>query len=73
MTEPPRREGAEPPRREGAIEPPATGHSRARMPEHPLETEQARQGSTLGHMRWVLLVSLVLVVLGFILSAVIST
>ncbi|WP_419896717.1 hypothetical protein [Roseomonas sp. USHLN139] len=60
------------PMRERAIDPPP-GHHEVPMPEKPIETTQARQGVTLGRMRWVLLISLILVVLGFILSAVLST
>jgi len=57
------------PMREGAIEPPP-GHHEVPMPARPIETEQVRQGATTGHMRWVLLISLVLVVTGLILAAV---
>ncbi|WBV41935.1 hypothetical protein [Pseudoroseomonas cervicalis] len=60
------------PARERVIEPPA-GHHAAPMPEKPVPTNEARQGVTLGRVRWILLISLVLVVLGFIASAVLST
>ena len=60
------------PARERIIEPPA-GHHAAPMPEHPIPTTEARQGVTTGRVRWVLLASLVLVVLGFIVSAVLSS
>ncbi|EFH10147.1 hypothetical protein ACFFMP_09220 [Pseudoroseomonas cervicalis] len=60
------------PARERVIEPPA-GHHEAPMPDKPIPTNEARQGVTIGRVRWVLLISLVLVVLGFIASAVLST
>ncbi|MDQ1078800.1 hypothetical protein [Pseudoroseomonas cervicalis] len=60
------------PARERVIEPPP-GHHAAPMPDKPIPTNEARQGVTLGRVRWVLLISLVLVVLGFIFSAVLST
>ncbi|ONG43853.1 hypothetical protein BKE38_28640 [Pseudoroseomonas deserti] len=59
------------PMRESAIEPPP-GHHEVPMPERPIETNRVRQGVTFGHMRWVLLASLVLVVLGLILARVVS-
>jgi hypothetical protein len=59
------------PMRESVIEPPSGSHS-APMPEKPIGTTNARQGVTLGHMRWVLLASLILIVLGFVLAAVFS-
>ncbi|WP_160000303.1 hypothetical protein [Roseomonas sp. 18066] len=59
------------PPRERAIEPPP-GAPGVPMPERPIETNRVRQGVTLGHMRWVLLASLVLVVVGLILAAIFS-
>lgn len=59
------------PARERVIEPPA-GHHEAPMPNRPIGTTDVRQGVTFGHMRWVLAISLVLVVVGFIISAVVS-
>jgi hypothetical protein len=57
------------PTREQVIEPPA-GHHAAPMPERPIGTTAVRQGATVGHVRWVLLISLVLVIVGFILAYV---
>ncbi|WP_191083660.1 hypothetical protein [Roseococcus microcysteis] len=37
-------------------------------PDKNLDAQEARQGKTLGVMRWVLLASLILVVLGFVLA-----
>jgi len=37
-------------------------------PKKNLDAQEARQGTTLGVMRWVLLASLILVVLGFVLA-----
>lgn len=47
--------------------PPDT-HREPPMPEKPMSPTRARQGVTLGHMRWVLLISLILVVVGMILA-----
>ncbi len=41
-------------------------------PDKNLSAQQARQGKTLGVMRWVLLASLILVVLGFILARMLA-
>jgi hypothetical protein len=38
------------------------------MPERPLGTEAARQGQTLGHVRWVLVISLVLAVSAMVIA-----
>jgi hypothetical protein len=38
------------------------------MPEKPISTTKVRQGVTLGHMRWVLLISLILAVVAFIVA-----
>jgi hypothetical protein len=57
------------PAREQVIEPPA-GHHAAPMPERPISTTDVRQGTTVGHVRWVLLISLVLVIVAFILAYV---
>ncbi|MFC4167448.1 hypothetical protein [Teichococcus aestuarii] len=61
----------DPPARERVIEPPP-GHHSAPMPDKPIDTTQARQGVTFGHMRWVLLISLVLVIVAFALAAAFS-
>jgi hypothetical protein len=53
--------GSNPSTREGAVQPRVTDRH-APMPERPLGTEAARQGQTLGHVRWVLVISLVLAV-----------
>lgn len=59
------------PARERVIEPPP-GHHEAPMPEKPIPTTQARQGVTFGHMRWVLLASLALVIVALIVAALVS-
>jgi hypothetical protein len=41
-------------------------------PDKNLSGQEARQGRTLGVMRWVLLASLILVVLGFILARLLA-
>lgn len=41
-------------------------------PNKNLSGQEARQGKTLGVMRWVLLASLILVVLGFILARMLA-
>lgn len=61
----------DPPARERVIEPPPGNHS-APMPDKPIPTNEARQGVTFGQMRWVLAISLVLVVVAFALAAVFS-
>lgn len=55
------------PVREQVIEP-KPGHHAAPMPARPIDTTAVRQGATTGHMRWVLLTSLVLVVVAFVLA-----
>lgn len=57
------------PARERVIEPPPGPHQ-APMPEKPIPTTKVRQGVTFGHMRWVLLASLILVIVAFILARV---
>jgi hypothetical protein len=39
-----------------------------REPPKPMSPTQARQGVKLGHMRWVLLISLILVVAGMVIA-----
>jgi len=60
-----------PPARERVIEPPVGPHS-APMPEHPVSATEARQGATTGRVRWVLLVSLILVIVAFALAWILS-
>jgi hypothetical protein len=43
-------------------------HREPPMPEKPMSPTNARQGVTLGHMRWVLLISLILVVAGMAIA-----
>lgn len=57
--------GANPTTREGAAQPRATDRH-APMPERPMDATSARQGQTLGHIRWVLLISLVLAVVAMV-------
>lgn len=59
------------PARERVIEPPP-GHHEAPMPEKPISTTKARQGVTFGHMRWVLLISLILVIVAFVMARLFS-
>ncbi|HWL83283.1 MAG TPA: hypothetical protein VNR89_20215 [Roseomonas sp.] len=59
------------PPRERAIEPPLGPHS-APMPEKPLDATPARQGRTTGRVRWVLLISVVLVILAFAIAWVVA-
>jgi len=47
---------------------PPNTHREAPMPDKPMSPTKARQGVTLGHMRWVLLISLILVVIGMIVA-----
>ncbi|MBO1073894.1 hypothetical protein [Roseomonas marmotae] len=55
--------------REGAVQPRTTDRH-APMPERPISATDARQGKTLGHVRWVLIISLALAVVAMILVAV---
>ncbi|MXP62166.1 hypothetical protein E0493_02215 [Roseomonas sp. M0104] len=59
------------PPRERAIDPPPGPHA-APMPEKPLDATPARQGRTTGHVRWILLISIVLVILAFIVARLFS-
>jgi hypothetical protein len=43
-------------------------HREPPMPEKPMSPTNARQGVTLGHMRWVLVISLILVVAGMAIA-----
>ncbi|MFC3126243.1 hypothetical protein ACFOD4_14340 [Pseudoroseomonas globiformis] len=57
--------------REQVIEP-KPGHHDAPMPDKPIGTQQVRQGETSGRVRWVLGVSLLLVIILFILAYVVA-
>jgi hypothetical protein len=57
--------GANPTTREGAAQPRVTDRH-VPMPERPLGATAARQGQTLGHVRWVLLISLVLAIVAMV-------
>ena len=59
--------GANPTTREGAAQPRVTDRH-APMPERPLDTTAARQGQTLGHVRWVLMISLALAVIAMVVA-----
>lgn len=59
--------GPNPTTREGAVQPRVTDRH-APMPERPMDATSARQGQTLGHVRWVLLISLVLAVVAMVVA-----
>jgi hypothetical protein len=59
--------GPNPTTREGAVQPRVTDRH-APMPDRPLGTTAARQGKTLGHVRWVLMISLVLAIGGMVIA-----
>jgi hypothetical protein len=63
--------GPNPTTREGAAQPRDTGRE-APMPERPISTTAARQGVTFGHMRWVLLASLALVIVAMVVAFALS-
>lgn len=59
------------PPREHVIEPPPGPHS-VPMPEKPMEATSARQGQPVGHVRWMLIIGLAVVIVAFILAYVFS-
>jgi hypothetical protein len=59
--------GPNPTTREGAVQPRATDRH-APMPEHPMSGTEARQGYTTGHVRWVLVISVILAVAGMVIA-----
>lgn len=59
--------GPNPTTREGAVQPRVTDRH-APMPDRPLDATAARQGKTLGSVRWVLVISLALAVLAMVVA-----
>jgi len=57
------------PPRERAIEPPVGPHS-APMPEKPLDATPARQGQPVGHVRWMVIFGIAILIVAFILTYV---